>query len=75
MYTLPLKTYTALEIERHDWKRSHKGELKRIAEELKYSRTLVSRVFNGHQKSFDGRIEQALRDVDAPGFRQRKGVR
>jgi hypothetical protein len=74
MGNLPLKTYTPLEIARHDWKRTHKGALKQIAERLSYSQTLVSRVFNGHQSSFDRRIEEALCELDAPGFRQRKGT-
>lgn len=72
MGNLPLKTYTALEILRHDWKRIHKGALKQIAEQLSYSQTLVSRVFNGHQSSFDRRIEEALCELNAPGFGKRK---
>lgn len=69
---MPLKEHTALELARHEWKRRNKGVLKEIAYRLDYSRTLVSRVFNQHQGSFNGKIEEALREVNAPGFERGK---
>ncbi len=72
---MPLHSYSAIDVARHDWKRHNKGVLRGIAKRLGYSQVMVSRVFNGHQNSFDGRIEEALRELNAPGFEKRKGIR
>ena len=63
---------TPLQIEQRQWKRSNRGVLKRIAEECNVSRVWVSRVFNGHRSSYDNAIEDKLRDLNAPGFLQKR---
>ena len=72
---MPPGNHTPEEIARHEWVRANKGILQRIANELGFSRTLVSRVYNGHQSSYTGKIEEKLRSLDAPGWTPRKGAK
>ena len=58
----------ALRHEKRDWLRADRGVLKRLAVSLdpKVSGAVVSRVFNGWERS--ARVEAALAELGAPGF-------
>lgn len=61
--------------ERHHWFKANRGITVRIAQECGLSRAMVSRIANGHRKSFDGLVERALREAGCPGWEQRKGAK